>query len=244
MNIYFIRHAESTNNVVLYLRRPLEEHVCDPGLSDLGQRQAHALGGFLAENIEEFNFNRIYISPCLRTLQTAAAFTHLYPDAPKIVWPDIHEYGGCAEIHPVTKARTGCPGMTRSEIKTQFPEYQLSEGVTDEGWYFLPGFEPREIGIARAKRVVQYLIDQFGDSEEKIAIVSHWDFHILFANTLLGLDDNTHTRVVISNTGISTFAYAADIWADSTEYWWSLVQINRCEWLTDDLQRDWSTLPN
>ncbi len=244
MQIYFIRHAESTNNHLLYFNKPLDGHVADPALSELGERQAQALGNFLRKNRQEFDFDRIYISPCLRTLQTAAAFTPLYPDVPKIVWPDIHDYGGCTRIDPLTKQRSAHPGMRRSEIQTQFPGYQLDDAITEDGWYFLPGYEPHETAMARAHRVKQSVIDQFGDTDEKIAFVSHWDFHIFFANAILGLDGTNHTRVAISNTGISVFDYSPDIWANSPAYWWTLVMVNRCEWLTPDIVRDWSARPN
>jgi 2,3-bisphosphoglycerate-dependent phosphoglycerate mutase len=243
MNIFFIRHAESTNNTVLYFRKSLEERVADPPLSDLGHRQAQALGQFLAQNREDFAFDRIYISPFLRTLQTAAAFTHLYPDAPKIVWSGIHEYGGCIHIDPHTEERLGRPGMTRSQIQTQYPDYQLSAEITEEGWYFLPGYEPHETARSRAQHVMQTMIEQFGKTDKKIAFVSHWDFHIYFANAILGLDGSNRTRVAISNTGMSHYHYAEDIWADDKAHWWTLVSINRSEWLTKDLNRDWSKRP-
>ena len=243
MRIHFIRHAESTNNKLLFFNKLLEEHVSDPPLSELGQRQAKALGKFLAENREDFNFDRIYISPFLRTLQTAAAFTDLYPEVPKTVWPDIHEYGGCMRIDPVKKERFSVPGMTRSEIQAQYPDYTVDEGVTEDGWYFLPGYEPYDVAMERAHRVRKTMIEQFGDTDENIAFVSHWDFHILFANAILELDGSTHSRAAISNTGMSVFEYAQDIWANSPTYWWTLVSINRCEWLTSDLNRDWSTRP-
>lgn len=243
MRIHFIRHAESANNKLLYFNKPLEGRVPDPPLSSLGQRQAQALGEFLKENRDDFPFDRIYISPFLRTLQTAAAFTDLYPDTPKIVWPGIHEYGGCIHINPVTKERSAHTGMTRAEIQAQFPEYRIDESVTDEGWYFLSGYEPYDTAMARAHHVRKTMIAQFGDTDENIAFVSHWDFHILFSNAILELDGSTHSRAAISNTGMSVFEYAQDIWANSPTYWWTLASINRCEWLVDDLQRDWSTRP-
>lgn len=243
MLIYFIRHAESTNNTVLYFRKPLEERVADPPLSALGQRQAHALGQFLAANPRDFNFDRILISPFLRTLQTAAAFTHLYPDVPKLVWPAVHEYGGCIHIDPHSEERVGHPGLSRTHIQAQFPDYDLSEEITEQGWYFLPGYEPHEAAMARAQRVKQALIEQFGDSNQRIAIVSHWDFHIYFTNALLGLDGSSRTRAAINNTGISIFHYGANIWANDPNHWWTLEAINRCEWLGSELVRDWSQRP-
>lgn len=239
MRIYFIRHAESINNTVLFFRKGLEEHIPDSPLSDLGTRQAQALGTFLKNNRKDFAFDHIFISPFLRTLQTAASFTHLYPDVPKIVWPDIHEYGGCVRIDPVTEQRFGHPGMGRSHIQAQFPEYAVDDSIAEDGWYRLPGYEPHETALARAYRVKQAMIEQFGDTDKNIAFVSHWDFHIYFTNALLGLDGSNHTRAAISNTGISTFDYNRDVWANSPTFWWTLVSINRCEWLVGDLQRDW-----
>ena len=48
MQLYIVRHAQSTNNALADIR----DRVCDPTLTELGERQAEIVGGHLAAGIE------------------------------------------------------------------------------------------------------------------------------------------------------------------------------------------------
>ena len=241
MQIVYIRHAESHNNYMYFLHKSNEGRLLDPPLSELGEKQAVALGEFLAENKEEFNFDRILISPFLRTLQTAAAFTHLYPDTPKTVWAPLHEGGGCFEIlDEETRETKGNPGMSRSRIKAKFPDYQISKEITEEGWYFLPEMEPNSHRFYRAYQVLEELVAQYGETDEKICLVSHGGFHNHLTNAVMGRTRQHNLWLEIENTAMTEFGFRYDRISEYHKGWWRIEYMNRQEWLRGkDLKREW-----
>lgn len=241
MRIYYIRHAESHNNHMYFVHQSSQDRLVDPPLSAVGEQQAAELTAFLAENKAEFAFDRIFVSPFLRTLQTAQSFAHLYPGIPKTVWMWIHEGGGCFEIESEEPFVTlGDPGMTRSEIKAQFPGFEVSEEITDEGWYFLPEMEAHSHRSYRAFHVVDHLIREYGDSQEKIALVSHGGFHNHFTNAILQRTRQPNLWLEIENTAISCFRFKPDPVSEYHRGRWTIDYMNRHEWLHGkDLKRDW-----
>lgn len=239
MQLVFIRHAESINNYEYFKHRSNEGRLLDPPLSELGAKQALELRDFLAEHKEEFNFDRIYISPFLRTLQTADAFAHLYPDIPKQVWMWIHEGGGCFEIESEEPRITvGMPGLTRSQMMEQFPQFTPTEEITEQGWYFLPGVEPYSHRFYRANYVVEKLVERYGDTDEMIALVSHGGFHNHFTSAIMKMTKQPGLWMEIENTGISSFGLGRTHEGDHPQ--WRIDYMNRHEWLHGkDLTRNW-----
>lgn len=250
MKITYIRHAESVNNHSYYLHGNGEQYILDPPLSELGEQQAAALAKFLAANTEEFNFDRIYISPFLRTLQTAATFTHLYPDSPKIVCPWIYEGGGCREIirqDPLEVKISS--GMGRSEILSRFPDFTVEEAgenpITDQGWYTLGEVEPESHVFYRAVETIDYFTKQHAYPEEHIALVSHGNFYNYLVNAILEQRKQLRFYYAIENTGISQFSYQPDEDMPYHPGRWSIKYMNRFEWLRGtDWVRDWSKYRN
>ena len=244
MQIIFIRHAESENNYQYFLHGNEKKYRLDPPLSGLGERQACALTDFLATHRDEYSFDHILISPTLRTLQTAASFTHLYPDVPKTVWAPLHEGGGFFEIlDEETRETKGVTGMGRSEIKGKYPEYEISNEITEEGWYFLPEVEPHSHLIYRAFYVIEYLVKNYGETEQTIALVSHGNFHNHFIHAILRTTPQPRIRLDSFNTAITDVRYVTVDNNPSAEgeKWWFIGPLNRHEWLTENgLLRDWS----
>lgn len=240
MQIVFIRHAESHNNFMYHTHRSNEGRLVDPPLSALGQKQVVELANFLSDHKVEFNFDRIFISPFLRTLQTAAAFEHLYPDIPKTVWMWIHEGGGCFEIESEEpRVTVGDPGMTRSEMLEKFPQFMPSEEITEEGWYFLPGVEPYSHRFYRANYVVEYLVEQYADTDETIALVCHGGFHNHLISAIMKMTKQPGLWMEIENTGISSFGLGRTHEGDQPR--WRIDYMNRHEWLHGkNLTRDWN----
>jgi broad specificity phosphatase PhoE len=103
MQLYIIRHAQSTNNALADQRF----RVSDPGLTETGHRQAELLAEHLVHGSGRFTsstnpagaagigygITRLYCSPMLRALQTARPVSHALGLIPEI-WIEIHEYGG------------------------------------------------------------------------------------------------------------------------------------------------------
>ena len=138
MELYIIRHAQSTNNALADLR----DRVRDPALTELGQRQAEIVAEHLASgtNLElsvgtteedtsvrqrhGYGLTRLYCSAMYRALQTAQPIGEALDLAPE-VWIDIHEHGGIFLDHGEADGLVGYPGQTRSEILAEFPNYVL-----------------------------------------------------------------------------------------------------------------------
>lgn len=109
MELYLVRHAQATNNVV---GAPF---TYEPSLTPWGARQAKSLAQYLADNAlphlakrtprerladegrTGFAITHLYCSPMWRSLQTAEILAPLLKLTPE-VWIDIHERGGaCPE---------------------------------------------------------------------------------------------------------------------------------------------------
>lgn len=237
MKIFIIRHAESENNMNWHFDRDDTNRSNDPAISDLGQKQAVCLTAFLQDHLEEFDFTRIYISPFLRTLQTAAAFHHLY-DVPKVVWTPIHENGGCIDNDSETGEWRGASGMGRSEIQAKFPHFEISDEIGEEGWWSRPTSEPRNERSIRASQVIKKLAQKFETTNEHIALVSHGGFHHNIINALIGVNGSSGYWFEVQNTGITCFVSGNERGNGFDPKEWRIDFVNRNEWLPKDMRRN------
>lgn len=201
MDLYIIRHGQSTNNALM---EDFARRVKDPELTEIGQQQAEHVARFLAEavNLETLvrhpvdsperethhphTLTHLYTSPMLRALQTSAPIARALGIKPE-VWIDIHEIGGIwLEREGLV---TGYSGMTRSEILATFPDYALPETITNAGWYDARlKREHVTLCQARAMRVAWALRERANAEDthdDRIAIVTHAAFtdHLLKALT-------------------------------------------------------------
>lgn len=199
MEVYLIRHAQSSNQVL----DDRDDIVFDPHLTGLGERQAARLAEYLAVGEEGIRFadskvDRIVCSPMWRALQTARPLAEALNLKPE-VWVDVHEQVLAREVQP---------GSTRKEISAAFPGFQLPDEVTDQGWWN-QGEESRSACMGRAIRVADELW-QRADGDENVAIVSHARFidALLkaFMDQLPGHDCWYHH----SNTAVSRLALSGD----------------------------------
>lgn len=192
MELYLIRHAQSTNQV---LDEP-ESKVFDPHLTDLGERQAVLLAEYLGSGRERTRapgggIDSLVCSPMWRALQTARPLSEALGLSPE-VWVDVHEQVRAMETYA---------GSTRERIQAAFPDYVLPEGITKQGWWNRAG-ESRSETMERAIRVAEKLRES-ADSDQRLAIVSHARFidSLLkaFLSQLPGYDSWYHHF----NTGVS-----------------------------------------
>jgi broad specificity phosphatase PhoE len=187
MEIYIIRHAQSSHNAML----DQLDQECDPPLTNLGKHQAEILARYLVSgtnpgpsagtsaeardghNPGGYHITRLYCSPMWRALQTAQPIGQALGLAPE-VWIDIHEQGGMYFNYGEAGGMVGHPGKTRQEILAEFADYVLPEGITRQGWWN-GGYEDRPACHRRAIHVAEAL-RQRAAGNDRIAIVSHGTF--------------------------------------------------------------------
>lgn len=192
MHLFLIRHAQSQNNAA-----PEELRVEDPALTPRGQEQARRL----AEWIPRLNLTRVITSPFRRSLETAEAIRHATGLAPE-VRTALHEVGGCYRGHAGATI-TGRPGMTRLVIEREFPGFHVSPEIDGQGWW---GRRPRETdaeATLRAELLWKQTLEEFGRTDERIALVMHADFKILLLRQF-----HTPPLATPGNTSVSTVAVA------------------------------------
>jgi broad specificity phosphatase PhoE len=185
MELYIIRHGQSTNNA---LGADVSKRVPDAPLTDLGHQQAALVAEYLKQGKhketvfqrathtvflqerEGFGITRLYCSAMHRALQTTQPISQAIGLTPH-VWVDIHEIGGIY-VDEADGGRLGHPGLTRTEISQQFGGYVLSEEVTDMGWWNKE-YETTAASQGRAIRVADQLWQW---AKTSLRDVQHVDF--------------------------------------------------------------------
>ncbi len=169
MQLYLIRHAQSQNNAL-----PEEARVEDPGLTELGHRQAE----LLAEWIPALKLTRLITSPFRRTLLTTEPIVRTTSLVPE-VRIDLHEQGGCYSGHDFGD-KVGRPGMTRKEIEAEFSGFQVADDIDGQGWWQSKPYESSEAAWSRAARLLESTRREFGHTDERVGYVMHADIKRLF----------------------------------------------------------------
>ena len=225
MDLYIIRHAQSTNNS-LPAEVELRDRVCDPLLTELGYRQAELLAEHLATGCDgwseaasadpeasvgpctvTYGITRLVCSPMKRTLLTAQPASRALGLHPEI-WLDIHEHGGIYLDHSEPMGKVGYPGITRPELVAQFPGYHAPETLTDQGWW-RDGFEEWDACLSRAAGVASRL-REMRVTGESLAMVTHGAFASALIMALVGTPPDAGVHFSHHNTGISLIRFRAD----------------------------------
>lgn len=223
MELYFIRHGQSINNVN-WNNPDYVEHP-DPFLTEVGLEQAKLLAKYLKEkqhvtndkgwnnqNQYGFGFTHIYASLMERATATAAPTARALESVPFSAWIDIHEEGGIYAREAEDRF-SGLPGHPRSFFKKNFPELNLPDQYDESGWWNRP-FESEEERQPRADKVLADLIARHGDKEgqpeERIAIVSHGGFFVRLISSMLKLPwrqgaHDMKSWFLLNNCSISRF---------------------------------------
>lgn len=230
MELFIIRHAQSTNNAL-----PDERgRVVDPPLTETGRLQAELVAAYLTQSTDRstapceteapngapngapfgangcyFGIKRIYASAMFRALETAEPIGRalgLHPE----VWVEVHEHGGMWLDHGAPAGIVGHPGMTRAEIAARFPDTRLPEDVTENGWYDPAlGNESWESARLRAERVAARL-RAWDDPDDRIALVTHGGFSALLLRALFNVPPAALIFFHHDNTGITRVRFRGD----------------------------------
>lgn len=222
MELYLIRHAQSTNNI-LKDERP---RTMDPLLTELGVRQAERVAQHVARRIPLHDGvpTRLYCSAMWRTLHTASCIARATGLTPE-VWVDIHEHGGIYLEHS-DECVVGYPGLTRAAILAAFPGTLLPPEVTDAGWWH-GGREELAACYDRAAGVIEALRPRMA-GRERLLMVSHGGFLNSFLKRLFDQDVECPIFYHHANTAITHLTFTAEGHLD-------VQYVNRVDHLTPEM---------
>ncbi|MFW5685861.1 MAG: histidine phosphatase family protein [Spirochaetota bacterium] len=224
MELYLVRHGQSTNNALTDQSR----RVMDPMLTELGERQAEAVAEHLARGSNPelsvgstaedthlhyrtgYGITHLYCSAMWRALQTALPISR-ETGLPVEVWTDIHECGGIFLDEADGRGPVGRAGATRGEIVRSFPDYVLPETIAETGWWNRP-VEHDDLCDERAGRVADQLlgIANAEDGEERVALVTHGGFASSLIRALLHPESGPHVFFHHYNTAITRIDIRSD----------------------------------
>ena len=251
MQLYLIRHAQSQNNVIIDdhitdyqdsqgLKIYENQRFADAPLSERGYQQAEQLGEFLVDsylssangkyrdrfNFNNFDFTHLFVSPMIRTMDTAKPFVDRV-DLKPIIWEDLHEQGGVWNLDQSSGQRIGFPGVTPEYIRIEYPDYRIQESMNPNDGWSRPYEEPEDC-YKRSGKVLEALIEQYGKTEDRIAIVTHSYFINCILYYLFNLSTvNREYIFVLNNASITRI--------DFVKKRRMLVYQNRTDFLTLDL---------
>jgi 2,3-bisphosphoglycerate-dependent phosphoglycerate mutase len=211
----------------------------DPELTAIGVEQAGLLAEFISrprpvrdgqnerdpQNISGFRFTHLYSSLMERAVATAGRMAEAL-DLPVHIWVDLHEEGGIYLDDEATGERAGKPGHGRSYFEQKYPRLVLSEELSDAGWWNRP-FEVEEQRRPRARRFLVELLKRHGDSDDRVAVVSHGGFYNHFISEILGLPTYHPYGFMINNVAITRI----DIEKQET----GITYMNRLDFLPREL---------
>jgi 2,3-bisphosphoglycerate-dependent phosphoglycerate mutase len=215
MQLYFIRHAQSENNVILEQTGSNDGRSVDPELSDLGCQQVKVLAEFLGrtqpdiqtnkasdpQNIQGVHLTHLYTSLMVRAVATAVEISKT-AGLPLLGWVDFHELGGIYQTNPQTGVEEGLPGHSKSYFEQRFPALILPCSVGEEGWWNR-SHEVEQEGLSRAQRVYREIYVRHGRSDDRVGLISHADFYKMFLSVILGLPAGNPVVFELNNAAIT-----------------------------------------
>lgn len=243
MQLYLIRHGQSTNNV---RDGDLTPRSSDPELTEKGVRQAELLAEFLAAsapgnwdpgddplNRRGFDLTHLYCSLMKRAIHTGNIIAQRL-NLPLFGMPEAHEVGGVfleTLVNDVVTVNEEY-GVDEGFLATNYPNLILTQPIPRSGWW-RGGKENDNLPQKRAQKVLDWLRQRHASTDDRVAIVTHGGFYNHLLRAMLHISpeepDNRKLgyRLVYNNCAISRFDFT-----DERVY---LVYHNRAEYLPDDL---------
>lgn len=233
MNVFFIRHAQSMNNLLWDQTKTNDFRDEDPVLSPIGEKQVTHLVDHLASPASHsrgggragYNLSHLYCSLMVRAILTAQPIAEQL-GLPLVGLDTVCEVGGIHLFNPETGVDEGLPGKPRSYFQKHFPKLSLPEYVDERGWWNR-SYETRAEGLQRAKKFANWLREKHGHSDDRVAIISHGDFFVRLMMTLLKTHQTSGIWFLMNNTGMTRIHFG--------EEEVSIRYQNRCEHLPPDL---------
>lgn len=238
MRFYFIRHAQSVNNLLWDNSGSSKGRSEDPVLTPLGFLQAERLANFIKQagdggsaeerdpyNHNGFGFTHLYCSPMVRAVETGLAVSRAI-GLPLTVWKDLHEGGGIYMDDEETGTPVGLHGNPRSFFETTFPELKLTDEIAADGWWNRP-FEEREERMMRARKFLADLRLRHGESDDRVAVFSHGAFFNYFLAAVFNHTKQDGLWFLMNNTAITRI----DFMPEFTD----VMYMNRCDFLPQEM---------
>jgi 2,3-bisphosphoglycerate-dependent phosphoglycerate mutase len=216
MQFYFIRHAQSQNNALYVETRSYEGRSEDPDLTPTGYEQARHLARYLSQspssrslpvpewnpqNVGGFGITHLYCSLMIRAVATGTIVAEAL-NLPLVAWEDLHEVGGVVYRDDETSERIGLPGKNRAYFEAHYPDLVLPNSLGEEGWWSRP-YEEREQRPERARRILRDLLDRHGESEDRVAVISHGAIFGYLMHAILDLPPDPPLWFALENTSIT-----------------------------------------
>jgi 2,3-bisphosphoglycerate-dependent phosphoglycerate mutase len=220
MQFYFIRHAQSENNVLWERTGDDKGRKDDPLLTDLGKKQARVLaqflhygnpsGGYETDHRRPagFGLTHLYTSLMKRAVATAAEIS-LELGLPPVAWVEFHENGGIYLQDPQTSELNGLPGGTRRFFEQKYPGLLLPDWLDERGWWRSQPYEPEEAHWQRARAVLGALIARHGDTQDRVAVVSHGGFYNTLLKCLMDMQRRDGLWFTMNNAAITRIDFVA-----------------------------------
>jgi 2,3-bisphosphoglycerate-dependent phosphoglycerate mutase len=238
MQLFFIRHAQSANNALWDATGTNQGRSEDPGITDLGRRQADRLAVTLKQGDPNFpssngdlqnrggyHLTHLYTSLMLRSVLTGTLVAEVL-ELPLIAWKDVHESGGIYLDDPASGTQMGLPGKSRSYFMTHFPGLCLPDDLGEEGWWNRP-YETVEERNLRARRFLKELLERHGDSDDRVGVISHGAFYNRLLGELLRMTTRERVWFMLNNCAITRIDFRGDEVG--------LIYTNRADFLPADL---------
>ena len=244
MRLLLVRHAQSVNNVAAREERSrtdisqaeIQENferrrVEDPGLSELGTRQAVALAESLSDDEELAAYDDgsvcVYCSPMQRTILTARPLLRAFPAWNGVIEERIFEVGGLFSRR-ADGTETAGAGASPEELTSRFgPQFELSAALCSQsmqgrGWNALDHRETKEEAVARAKGVATWVKELERKGSPLVVLVIHGDLLGYLLRELLGSD----ARFLHFNTATTAL--------ELHNGRWTMLHQNRCGHLSGE----------
>jgi len=250
MQLYFIRHAQSTNNALWDITGSSQGRSEDPAISETGCQQAERLAQFFAQKMDPgerltpapegsatpiyngdlqnrtgIHLTHLYTSLMLRAVMTSTIVARA-SGLPLVAWKDLHECGGIYLDDEMTGLPAGLPGKNRSYFEQNFPALRLPDDLDEKGWWNRP-FESVDERTLRAKRFLEDLLKRHGGTHHRVGVVSHGAFYNRLLRELLHMSSHEGLWFMMNNCAVTRI--------DFNEDQVGLVYTNRADFLPADL---------
>ncbi|KAM3140770.1 hypothetical protein pb186bvf_007175 [Paramecium bursaria] len=199
MNIYYVRHGESTNNILIGKPDYEALRILDAPLSDRGKQQIYeAAQCFLKNGIK---IDIIRCSPLQRAIGSAQIISEILKVPVEIV-QNIHEIGGNYV------KQQGFPGENRNYFQTNYPTYKIDERITEQGWYFSDKKEPKEEAKLRVDDILKDLTKL---NYQNIIQIGHGNLQDLIIGKLVDRRDDSLKYFGHENASITLIRYDGEL---------------------------------